>query len=86
MNSTEQRKITWFQSHLQLLGRLLLGLIILAIWAIASISLGAVDLPLPTIYDAVTAFDGSYQEHLIVRIRLHWFISLCRFGFFGELW
>lgn len=81
LNSTQQRQITWFLSHWQLLGQ-----IILAIFAIASISLGAVDLPLPTIYDAVTAFDNSHQEYLVVRtVRLHWFISLCRFRFFGEL-
>lgn len=60
------REISWFRSRSQLLGGLWLGLVVMAICAIASISLGAVELPLPTIYEALTAFDGS-KEHLIVR-------------------
>ncbi len=43
-----------------------MGLIALVICLIASIALGAIALPLPTIYAAFTAFDGS-SEHLIVR-------------------
>lgn len=61
-----RREISWFGSRSQLLGGLLIGLVVMAICAIASISLGAVELPLPTIYEALTAFDGS-KEHLIVR-------------------
>lgn len=60
------RDISWFGSRSQLLGGLSIGLVVMAICAIASISLGAVELSLPTIYEALTAFDGS-QEHLIVR-------------------
>lgn len=70
MSNTQRRKLTWLQSDSQLVGGLLIGLLLLAICAIASIALGAIELPLPTIYQAFTAFDGS-QEHLIVRtIRL----------------
>jgi len=43
-----------------------LGLIALVICLIASIALGVIALPLPTIYAAFTGFDGS-SEHLIVR-------------------
>jgi iron complex transport system permease protein len=52
-------------SNSRLLAGLLLGLIALIVCLIASIALGAIALPLPTIYAAFTAFDGS-SEHLIV--------------------
>lgn len=52
-------------SRSQLLAGLLLGVIALVVCLIASIALGAIALPLPTIYAALTAFDGS-SEHLIV--------------------
>jgi len=44
----------------------MLGIIILLLCLIASITLGATDIRLGTIYEAVTAFDNS-TEHLIIR-------------------
>lgn len=52
-------------SRSRLLAGLLLGLIALVVCLIASIALGAIQLSLPTIYAALTAFDNS-SEHLIV--------------------
>lgn len=63
--STQLRKFTLLHSREQLLAGLLLGVIALGICLIASIALGAIQLPLPTIYAALTAFDNS-SEHLIV--------------------
>lgn len=64
-NSVPQKK-TWIHYRSRLLGGLVLGLLLLLVCSVASIALGAVALPLPTIYTAFTAFDGS-SEHLIVR-------------------
>lgn len=66
MSDAHSRKIDWFESRSRLLVGLLLGLLMLLVCLIASIALGAVELPLKTIYTAFTAFDGS-SEHLIVR-------------------
>ncbi|MBE9050237.1 iron ABC transporter permease [Nostocales cyanobacterium LEGE 11386] len=47
-------------------GGLVLGLIILLICLIFSVTLGAADIPVDTIYTALMGFDGS-KEHLIIR-------------------
>ncbi|YAF98155.1 MAG: FecCD family ABC transporter permease [Nodularia sp. CChRGM 3473] len=47
-------------------GGLVLGLIILLICLIFSVTLGAADIPVKTIYTALMEFDGS-KEHLIIR-------------------
>jgi iron complex transport system permease protein len=45
---------------------LLLSLLVLLISLLVSVTLGAVEIPLSTIYAALTAFDGS-TDHLIIR-------------------
>lgn len=56
----------WQQSHLLLLVGLLLSLLILLISLVASVTLGAAEIPLSKIYAALIAFDGS-TDHLIIR-------------------
>ena len=56
----------WKQSHLLLFAGLLLSLLVLLISLLVSVTLGAVEIPLSTIYAALTAFDGS-TDHLIIR-------------------
>ncbi len=60
------RKINWFGSRSRLLVGLVLGLLLLLVCSLASIALGAIEIPLQTIYAAFTHFNGS-SEHLIVR-------------------
>lgn len=64
--SSVPRKINWFGSRSRLLVGLFLGLLLLLVCSLASIALGAIEIPLHTIYAAFTHFNGS-SEHLIVR-------------------
>lgn len=59
-------KINWFGFRSRLLVGLVLGLFLLLVCSLASIALGAIEIPLQTIYAAFTDFNGS-SEHLIVR-------------------
>lgn len=54
------------RSHFLLLTGLLISLLILLLSLVASISFGAAEISLSTVYAALTAFDGS-TDHLIVR-------------------
>lgn len=56
----------WQQSHLLLLAGLILSLLVLLISLVASLTLGAAEIPLSKISAALIAFDGS-TDHLIIR-------------------
>ncbi len=63
-------RVRWTQSRLLLFAGLPLSLLILLMILVASITLGAAEIPFSTIYDALTAFDGSTDHLIILTVRL----------------
>ncbi|WAL58047.1 FecCD family ABC transporter permease [Thermocoleostomius sinensis] len=65
-----QAKTTFRRSHALRLSGLVIGLCLLLICLVLSITLGAADLSLPTIWQALVAFDGSTDHLIITTVRL----------------
>ena len=53
-----------------LIGGLIIGLFILLICLVASITAGAAEIPLRTVYTAFTAFDGTTEQLIVRTVRL----------------